>query len=425
MAKKSSGKNHKEETQSKSSVESDILGADIADFLSDTDFTDGAVVSNNNGTRTKSEQKNSLSEQKKVLSPEEYEKRIYDLQQLLEISRSLCTTLEINNLIESILYISMAQMRVLASGVFVHEGFDSDFYSLGSSYSGLELNENYDYKISASSNFIQFLMLPENSNRTYTPSELKEAIPENDDMEMLLSLNPSLIVPLVVKNRINGILLLGERILGDAEPYTEYERNEIYTIASLASVAISNASLIEQSSTDSMTHLKQKYYFFNILSDRLDFAQNHTQTVSVIMFDIDFFKKFNDTYGHSCGDYVLKTVAKIMKSCIRDEDLASRYGGEEFTVMLNNASRVDSMAIAERIRTAIESYDFEYKQQHMKVTISGGVSIFSQDNNPITSTKALVDQADQALYISKRTGRNKITFADPALIAALDESDKS
>lgn len=417
MAKKSSGKTKKEASQTESAVDNGTIGADISDFLSDADTFN---VSNES-----SKAKQSNKESRKTLAPEEYEKKIYDLQQLLEISRSLCTTLEINNLIESILYISMAQMRVLASGIFVHEGYDSNFYSLGQSYSGLELSPDYDYKISASSNFIQFLSAAGNAGRTYTPSELKEAIPEDDDMEMLLSLKPSLIVPLVVKNRINGILLLGERILGDSEPYTDYERNEILTIASLASVAVNNASLIEQSSTDSMTRLKQKYYFFNILSDRLDFAQSHTQTVSVIMFDIDFFKKFNDTYGHACGDYVLKTVAKIMRDCIRAEDLASRYGGEEFTVMLYNASRVDSMAIAERIRMAIESYDFEYKQQHMKVTISGGVSIFSKDNNPITSTKVLVDQADQALYISKRTGRNKITFADPALLAALDGSDKS
>lgn len=350
-----------------------------------------------------------------------YEKEIYDLKQMLEISRSLSTTLEYSKLIESIIYIAMAQMRITGAGIIIHEGIDSDVFTLGSYFFGMTKDPSYDYKISINSALISFFQNADNFSRTYTPEELKEKIGSNKDLEMLLSLCPTLIVPMVVKNRLNGLLLLGEKIAVDGNgTYSDYERNEIYTIASLASIAVNNTVLIERSSTDSMTMLKQKYYFFNVLSDRLDFAASQKQTVSVIMFDIDFFKKFNDTYGHACGDYVLVTVAKIMKDSIRSDDLASRYGGEEFTIMLYNASKKDSMLIAERIRKNIEEYDFNYKGQHMKVTISGGFSIFSVDNNPAASAKTLVDQADQALYVSKRNGRNRITFADPALLAALD-----
>lgn len=350
-----------------------------------------------------------------------YEKEIYDLKQMLEISRSLSTTLEYSKLIESIIYIAMAQMRITGAGIIIHEGIDSDVFTLGSYFFGMTKDSSYDYKISINSALISFFQNADNFSRTYTPEELKEKIGSNKDLEMLLSLCPTLIVPMVVKNRLNGLLLLGEKIAVDGNgTYSDYERNEIYTIASLASIAVNNTVLIERSSTDSMTMLKQRYYFFNVLSDRLDFAASQKQTVSVIMFDIDFFKKFNDTYGHACGDYVLVTVAKIMKDSIRSDDLASRYGGEEFTIMLYNASKKDSMLIAERIRKNIEEYDFNYKGQHMKVTISGGFSIFSVDNNPVASAKTLVDQADQALYVSKRNGRNRITFADPALLAALD-----
>ena len=101
---------------------------------------------------------------------------------------------------------------------------------------------------------------------------------------MLESLNPSLIVPLHLKNRINGILFMGERIFieGFSSEYNDYERNEISTIASLASVAVHNASLIEQSSTDMMTHLKLKYYFFNMLEDKLDAACSQGQNIAVV-----------------------------------------------------------------------------------------------------------------------------------------------
>lgn len=351
----------------------------------------------------------------------QYEKKIYDLEQLLEISRSLCTTLELPTLMESILYISMAQMRVLGAGIFVLESLESNSFLLGSNYSGLEPNPEINYEIPADSPIISKIS---SLNDVLTLDELQKEFPDNKNLDCISSLNPSLIVPLSLKNRINGILLLGERIAIDEDnaQFTEYEKNEISNIGSLAAIAINNASLVELSSTDMMTKLKLKYYFFNVLTDKLDSAFAQNSSLSVLMFDIDFFKKFNDTYGHACGDYVLQTVAKIIKNGIRSQDMASRYGGEEFTVMLNNTGKNEAMQVAERIRKNIEKNDFHYEDQHMKVTISIGVSVFSVDNNPVTTAKHLVEQADQALYISKRTGRNKVTYADPAIVAAAEQS---
>lgn len=360
----------------------------------------------------------------KIYTPQEYEKRIYDLQQLLEISKSLCNTYELKTLIDSILYTAMAQMRVLGAGIFIYENLDTNVFSLGNNYFGLEPKNSFDYRLSSTSKIIKALSSSEKTGAAYTPQELKEFMEkyserDKEDLEMLLSLKPSLVLPLILNKRINGILILGERIISEeALDYTTYEKDQIISIASLASVAVNNASLIEQSSTDLMTHLKLKYYFFNILDDRLSWAITHDQPLGVIMFDIDFFKTFNDTYGHACGDYVLLTVAKIIKSSIRGSDLASRYGGEEFTVMLYNTNKKDAVTVAERIRQKIENYDFFYKNVHMKVRVSGGVSVYTQLENPVTEARALVDQADQALYISKRGGRNKISFADPAVIAA-------
>lgn len=349
----------------------------------------------------------------------QYEKQIYDLQQLLEISRSLCTTLELSKLIESILYITMAQMRVLGAGVFILESLDSTHYRLGENYSGLEADISMDYRIPIECHLVDVMG---NSGQAYTLDELKNILPNDKEVETVASLSPSLVVPLILKNRLNGILLLGERITmeGEDSGYTDYEKQEISTITSLAAIAVNNASLLEQSSTDMMTHLKLKYYFFNVLTDKLDYAYAQNQPLSVIMMDIDFFKKFNDTYGHACGDYVLQSVAKIIKNSVRGQDMASRYGGEEFTVMLYNTNKKEAMRVAERIRKNVEENDFCYQDEHMKVTISGGVSVFSTDTNPVASAKLLVEQADQALYISKRNGRNRITFADPKELASMN-----
>lgn len=347
-----------------------------------------------------------------------YEKRIYDLQQLLEISRSLCSTLEYSTLIESILYTCMCQMHVMGAGLFVFDDIDSNSFNLAANHTGMDIDPSVTYSIHSSHPAIQYLSA---HNETITIDELKKQIGDNCDISQMESLHPTLIIPLFHKNRMNGILLMGERLdLGEGTEYTEYDKTQLLAIASLAAVAINNASLLEKSSTDMMTHLKLKYFFFNILNDKLDLAISQKQELGILMFDIDFFKKFNDTWGHACGDYVLKTVAKIIKSNTREHDIASRYGGEEFTVMLPNTSKEDSLAVAERIRKEIEDFDFAYENQHMKVTISIGCSVFNPDTNPVTVAKDLVDQADKALYVSKRNGRNQVTFADENTIKDIE-----
>ncbi|WP_296019502.1 MULTISPECIES: diguanylate cyclase DgcA [unclassified Treponema] len=347
----------------------------------------------------------------------QYEKKIYDLKTLLEISRSLCSTIEFSQLIESILYTCMGQFRVLGAGVFVPEPLDSDYFVLNRNYNGLELDPNVTYKISVSNPLINVIT---KTDRVFTIDELKAEVPAYADLEPISSLKPSLIVPLVQKNHLDGILVLGEKIsLPEEQGYSSYEKELILTIASLAAVAIYNSTLLERSSTDMMTHLKLKYFFYNVLTDKLDVAMTQNLPLAVIMFDIDFFKRFNDTYGHACGDYVLQTVAKIIRSCIRSCDLASRYGGEEFTVMLDKTGKDDAMTVAERIRQHVEEYDFCYENQHVKVTISIGVTVFDSEKNLVSSPKQLVDQADQALYVSKRSGRNRVTFADERLISEI------
>ncbi|MDO5765982.1 MAG: diguanylate cyclase DgcA [Spirochaetales bacterium] len=365
----------------------------------------------------------SHSEQTPSLNPEyaeivsQYEKKIYDLKTLLEISRSLCSTIEFSQLIESILYTCMGQFRVLGAGVFVPEPLDSDYFVLNRNYNGLELDPNVTYRISVSNPLINVIT---KNDRVFTIDELKAEVPAYADLEPISSLKPSLIVPLVQRNHLDGILVLGEKIsLPEEQGYSSYEKELILTIASLAAVAIYNSTLLERSSTDMMTHLKLKYFFYNVLTDKIDAAMAQNLPLAVIMFDIDFFKRFNDTYGHACGDYVLQTVAKIIRSCIRSCDLASRYGGEEFTVMLDKTGKDDAMTVAERIRRHVEEYDFCYENQHVKVTISIGVTVFDSEKNLVSSPKQLVDQADQALYVSKRSGRNRVTFADERLISEI------
>lgn len=368
-------------------------------------------------TRKKEKQKDILSQetpQTETLN-EDYEKRLYDLQQLLEIARSLCSTMDYSRQIESILYVCMGQMRVLGAGIFVLDNWETDNYILGTNYIGMDLDSQIEYVIPRNHPVIGILNEKE---KAFVVDDIKKALP-NESLEEIYSLKPSLILPFFQGSRINGILILAERMdFGGGTAYSDYEIKQILSIASLAGITINNATLFERSSTDMMTHMKMKYYFFNVLGEKLELALSQNVPVAVIMFDIDHFKIFNDTYGHACGDYVLISVSKIIKANVRQQDMASRYGGEEFTVMLPNTLKEDAMVVAERIREIIEETDFVYEGQHMHVTISGGVSVYDKELNPVRETKELVEQADKALYVSKNNGRNRITFADSEIIAS-------
>ncbi|MDE5898637.1 MAG: sensor domain-containing diguanylate cyclase [Treponemataceae bacterium] len=353
----------------------------------------------------------------------QYEKKIYDLEQLLEISRSFSSTLEPSKLLESIVFSCMAQLRVSDAGIFVIGFLNSDIFQLETKNIIQDIAGDEKYQFSLTDPVVTLLG---EEKMPVSLSYLAKKCPESPAMKIFRSLNPSLIVPLIQKNHVNGILFLGERFSfnpEDSVEYTDSEKDFIQQISVLSAIAINNSMLIERSSTDMMTELKLKYYFFNVLTEKLDLASVQKLPLSVIMFDIDFFKHFNDTYGHECGDFVLKQVAALIKSNLREQDLASRYGGEEFVVMLNETEKDDAIAVAERIRSCIEAYDFVFKEQHMRVTISCGVAVFDSEKNPLTVPKQLVNQADQGLYMSKHNGRNRVTYAPPSLVSGLEESE--
>ena len=380
-----------------------------------------AIIDNINSHNEKQERKPfDLAKDKEILEQSNYyEKRIYDLEQLIDIAKSFCSTLGFSKLLESIVYICMAQMHVLGAEIFVRDPISNKEFNLETSKQGKgERNLSIPVNSPISSTLLEL-------KRPVSLSELKELVKDSKNIAKLEKLSPTLIVPLIEKsNHLSGILILQERIAIEEETtYTEYEQNMIMSIASLATVAINNASLLEMSSTDMMTHLRLKYFFFNQLTEAIDKAYQTEENIAVLMFDIDFFKKFNDTYGHECGDFVLISVANIIKSSLRETDIASRYGGEEFTVLLRKGKKEEAMKVAERIRKKIEEYDFVYNDQHLHVTVSGGVSVFDKEKNPVELPNIFVNQADSGLYMSKNNGRNQVTFFDPAVHKLKDDNE--
>ncbi|MCL2616312.1 MAG: GGDEF domain-containing protein [Defluviitaleaceae bacterium] len=157
---------------------------------------------------------------------------------------------------------------------------------------------------------------------------------------------------------------------------------------------------------DNLTGIHNRHYFID--QARQIFASRNNSTISIIMFDIDDFKKINDTHGHLAGDAVLREVSTTVQTSMRPSDLFARYGGEEFIVLIPESSKDVAVKLAERIRITIDSIRINYNNQLLHVTVSIGVS--TQANGSET-LGALINQADIALYRAKAHGKNVLIHA--------------
>lgn len=163
---------------------------------------------------------------------------------------------------------------------------------------------------------------------------------------------------------------------------------------------------------DALTGLYNRGYLEERLVLETQKAFYGGSPLSLVMVDIDHFKKVNDTFGHTEGDRVLKEIASLLKTSVRKKDTVARYGGEEFILILPEAGLGEAFMIAERIRRAVESASFEVGQSRINVTVSLGISNFPSHH--ARSKEDLVKMADQALYDAKRGGRNRVCLFHPA-----------
>jgi len=216
-------------------------------------------------------------------------------------------------------------------------------------------------------------------------------------------------VPLKIKNEVIGVINTDNKREGDV--FSADDLQLLSTFANQAAIAIQNAQLHQkvkqQAITDGLTALYNFRYIKDRLEEEVKRAQRFVHPLALIMADVDYFKEYNDTYGHLEGDKVLKILANILRSNVREVDIVGRYGGEEFMVILPEANEKEAQRIAERIRIKAEGYNFKNKKSHPdeKVTLSLGVTSCFQEN--ITS-QGLIYKVDQALYRAKRKGRNRV-----------------
>ena len=213
------------------------------------------------------------------------------------------------------------------------------------------------------------------------------------------------LLPLLVKDEVVGTFTVAARRPG---AFPGDRREMLGVIANQMAISLQNGRMYqvleEQATTDGLTGLVNHRTFQERFSAMLGRADRHKFKVSLILTDIDHFKKINDTYGHPTGDQVLKRVAGILKASARKIDIVARYGGEEFAIVLEGTDRVGARMLAERIREEIGQQSFESAKGNFQATLSLGVAVYPDD----ARVKAdVIARADQALYAAKHGGRNR------------------
>ncbi len=170
--------------------------------------------------------------------------------------------------------------------------------------------------------------------------------------------------------------------------------------------------LLKAAMTDALTGIPNRHWLMERTKDELSYIRRARIPISVLMIDVDFFKKVNDTYGHQAGDYCLMQLASLMFNAKRTEDLLARYGGEEFIIILKGVPLEGSQQICDRLRKHVENFKFIFDSKKIPITISMGLC--HREQIETESIFELISRADQALYKAKQAGRNRVvTYKEP------------
>lgn len=336
-----------------------------------------------------------------------YEKKIYDQSQLIQISKALNSNLDLSFLIEAVLNITITHSTSFTAGILMLSKNGSDF-SFGNAHIGLNAKIARPLRIATSDPLLKFLSAEKKSFRLQDLKKEKNLSATKEikkSLNKLEKIHPNpLLVPSLFRNNLMAVLFLGNKQNGSN--YTADEIEFLSDVGNIAAIAINNARLYYLATVDGMTGLKIHHFFQAKLQENLEHAKHDNAPLSIIMLDIDFFKKFNDEHGHQAGDFVLEKVGQVLQKSCKGKAICCRYGGEEFAIILSDINLIMAEKFAEKLRIAIKNLRLRFKNKNLQITVSIGVA---QYNPNIDQNKnVLIERCDKALYKAKNNGRNRV-----------------
>jgi len=228
-------------------------------------------------------------------------------------------------------------------------------------------------------------------------------------------------IPLALKGQTIGVLNLSDKANGAI--YTEGDMELLRPFIDHATALVNRARSLDRadfferlSVTDPLTELFNRRFLERRMEEELSRGRRHDQQLTVMMIDLDNFKIYNDKNGHVAGDKALQKAARIVQSSVRDIDVVTRYGGEEFCILLPNTTKKESLFVADRIRRGIEKESFAGEESLPlgRLTASIGIGSFPEDGD---IADELIKSADKALYQAKDSGRNRVVLSSPPVVS--------
>ena len=327
-----------------------------------------------------------------------------NLHALYEVSKSFSTLLEVDRVMETALNTAADICTCDSAYLAIAEGDDKKFRvrAWRGPSRGMEKPEYLEDELAS--------WVWENKKPIrYTRGQKDKSLNSFSRKEgMLGSTQSFLMIPLLVGQDILGVIRLNST---KPDTYQEYDQDVLSTLANQTAMVLENALMVRQihdmAIRDGLTGAYNHRYFQEKLAEEMTKAERYNKDLSLALLDVDYFKKFNDSYGHQEGDKVLRIVSNVIQATVRNKiDTVSRYGGEEFTIILPESDGNAGKDLVERVRKNIEGYLFENNGKSLyRVTVSIGIASFPFDTR---DQKILIQLADQALYEAKNAGRNCI-----------------
>jgi len=333
-------------------------------------------------------------------------KRSYEIHNILEISNELYSILNVNQLINSALLTIVGQLGCQKVFAVLYDPSTRKYSR--KFLKGFSKDDQDSFEFEVDHPLATFFA----EQHTGLTTDRLKTEPGLEEAARLFDLHGvEQVAPIYYSDRVKGIIGVGSKLHGQLLDYADQEMFSI--LINIISISLSNAQTYEDvkhmSFTDAMTNLNNYRYFEDRLNEEIYRAQRNKSDVGLIMIDIDYFKNYNDTLGHQAGDDALRTLSMVLKNTVREDDIVSRYGGEEFCIIMPGMAKPVMYIMAERIRENVEKNVFykEHVQPEGKLTISIGGASYPGDARDFDG---LVHCADKALYASKKNGRNRFSL---------------
>ncbi|OHB29441.1 MAG: diguanylate cyclase [Desulfuromonadaceae bacterium GWC2_58_13] len=337
------------------------------------------------------------------------EEELKSLKDVLSVAQVVVSSLDIDEVLQNILYSAMAVMDMPAGSIAL---YDEPLGQLSlHAHAGLSERflERYRWPVKDGTVIRRVL----DDGEIFRLEDIGSSGCVDDALILQEGIRSLVAVPLKIQNKIVGLICLD-----DFEPRTfaESRLNILSILASFAAMSIDNACLHQRTYhlavTDGLTGLYNQRQFRLMLKEEMVRARRYDKPLTLLMFDVDNFKSFNDTYGHFKGDKALVAVAEILRESMRECDMVFRYGGEEFIAILPETGLDFALKAAERARKSIETLSVDYLRgiAGRGVTVSVGVAAYPEDG---IDRDSLLHVADALLYKAKREGKNRVYHQEP------------